>query len=120
MPLSNLQVIHNDRYRIEALLGQGGMGAVYRGMDLSLNIPVAIKENLDGSPYPPRKLNRNISPMAEGAILKAIEVATERRRADGGLSPTGRWRHLLTTGRYIIGVLRLASSGSVVRASYIA
>ena len=79
MPLSNLQVIHNDRYRIEALLGQGGMGAVYRAMDLSLNIPVAIKENLDGSPYPPRKLNRNISPMAEGAILKAIEVATERR-----------------------------------------
>ena len=79
MPLSNLQVIHNDRYRIEALLGQGGMGAVYRGMDLSLNIPVAIKENLDGSPYPPRELNRNISPMAEEAILKAIEVATERR-----------------------------------------
>ena len=79
MPLSNLQVIHNDRYRIEALLGQGGMGAVYRAMDLSLNIPVAIKENLDGSPYPPRELNRNISPMAEEAILKAIEVATERR-----------------------------------------
>jgi hypothetical protein len=79
MPLSNLQVIHNNRYGIDALLGQGGMGAVYRAMDLSLNIPVAIKENLDGSPYPPRELNRNISPMAEEAILKAIEVATERR-----------------------------------------
>jgi hypothetical protein len=28
---------------------------------------------------PPRELNHNISPMAEQAILKAIEVATERR-----------------------------------------
>lgn len=30
-------------YRIDALLGQGGMGAVYRGMDIMLERPVAIK-----------------------------------------------------------------------------
>ncbi|WP_412070366.1 protein kinase domain-containing protein [Rubrivirga sp. IMCC43871] len=30
-------------YRIESLLGQGGMGAVYRGLDLMLDRPVAIK-----------------------------------------------------------------------------
>jgi len=35
-----------SRYRVARLLGQGGMGAVYRGWDLVLNAPVAIKELL--------------------------------------------------------------------------
>jgi len=43
MPLTIGQTIHN-RYRIDALLGQGGMGAVYRAWDTTLNISVAIKE----------------------------------------------------------------------------
>ncbi|MBN1259357.1 MAG: protein kinase [Anaerolineae bacterium] len=37
------------RYRITNLLGQGGMGAVYRAWDMNLDIFVAIKENLDAS-----------------------------------------------------------------------
>ena len=49
MPLFIGQIL-NNRYQIDALLGQGGMGAVYRATDSRLNIVVAIKENLDASP----------------------------------------------------------------------
>ena len=49
MPFTIGQILLN-RYRIDALLGQGGMGAVYRAVDLNLNLVVAVKENRDASP----------------------------------------------------------------------
>jgi len=57
MPLQPGEIL-NDRYRIEEQLGKGGMGAVYLAHDLTLNIKVAVKENLNLNPESERQFRR--------------------------------------------------------------
>jgi hypothetical protein len=64
MRLSIGQLLRNNRYRIDALLGQGGMGAVYRAWDTSLDIPVAVKENLDTSAEAQKQFGREAQLLA--------------------------------------------------------
>ena len=64
MTLSVGQVLEN-RYRVVSLLGQGGMGAVYRAWDLTLRVPVALKENLDLSPVSQQQFEREALLLAQ-------------------------------------------------------
>lgn len=57
-------VLLNNRYRIVSILGQGGMGAVYRAQDEHLDIPVAVKENLFLSEEYTRQFQREASILA--------------------------------------------------------
>jgi serine/threonine-protein kinase len=46
------------RYRLDHLIGKGGMGKVYKGMDQQLHLPVAIKCMQEGLDYSPERLEQ--------------------------------------------------------------
>ncbi len=57
MPLTAGQILQN-RYRIVSLLGQGGMGAVYRAWDTRLDVYVALKEMVPQPGLSPQRLDQ--------------------------------------------------------------
>lgn len=63
MALETGSLLH-DRYRIEGMLGKGGMGAVYIAFDQTLQLRVAVKENLNVGPESERQFHREASLLA--------------------------------------------------------
>ena len=84
MPLATGEILQ-ERYRIERLLGQGGMGAVYLAGDLRLDeTPCAVKENGDTSPEAQRQFK------AEAVILARLSHPNLPRVTDHFVLPSGR------------------------------
>ena len=54
----------SDRYRITGVLGEGGMGAVYKAEDESLSVQVAVKENLISDEVASRQFRREATILA--------------------------------------------------------
>jgi eukaryotic-like serine/threonine-protein kinase len=63
MALEIRSLLHN-RYRIEQIIAQGGMGAIYQAVDESLGVKVAVKENLFSTEESTRQFRREATMLA--------------------------------------------------------
>jgi serine/threonine protein kinase len=87
MTLAIGTVLH-ERYRVESVLAQGGMGSIYRAIDLSLGVPVAVKENLVTTDESTRQFRR------EATILAGLRHPNLPRVTDHFVLP-GQGQYLI-------------------------
>ena len=99
-----------DRYRLDALIGRGGMASVYRGVDLTLGRPVAVKvfaEDAEGIDDAERR-------RSETALLASVSHRALVRLYDAARDPTTGREFLvmeLVDGRDLRETLRLGPIG---------
>jgi eukaryotic-like serine/threonine-protein kinase len=87
MTLELRSLLHN-RYRIEQVIAQGGMGAIYRATDESLGVEVAVKENLFSTEDSTRQFRR------EATILAGLRHSNLPRVTDHFVIP-GQGQYLV-------------------------
>ncbi len=87
MTLELRSLLHN-RYRIEQIIAQGGMGAIYRATDESLGVEVAVKENLFTTEESTRQFRR------EATILAGLRHSNLPRVTDHFVVP-GQGQYLV-------------------------
>ena len=75
--------ILENRYRVDSLLGQGGMGAVYRAWHERLEQWVAIKENSLGTPEARAQFEREAKVLARLHHTNLPNVIDHFVTADG-------------------------------------
>lgn len=73
-----------DRYKIEKIIGQGGMGAIYLAMDMKLERPVAIKMMLS-----PDEINDNKRFQLESKTVAGFSDPHTVRLFDYGITAEG-------------------------------
>ncbi|WP_437730782.1 SUMF1/EgtB/PvdO family nonheme iron enzyme [Sorangium sp. So ce1335] len=84
------------KYRIDAVVGEGGFGVVYRGHHLGLDEPVAVKclKQL-GSLAPAERASFQRMLLDEGRLLHRLSRANagivQALDAGAGVSPSGEW-----------------------------
>jgi serine/threonine protein kinase len=77
----------NGQYELQGLIGQGGLGAVYKALDLNTGQIVAVKlllEDTDNTIFSQQLFEREIK------ILKRVHHPNIVSILDSGMSPTGR------------------------------
>jgi eukaryotic-like serine/threonine-protein kinase len=98
----------SDRYRVDDLIGRGGMASVYRGEDLTLGRPVAIKilerDLASDAAFRTRfRLEaQSASRMSHPAIVRVFDAGEDTRvDADGNTHPEPYIVMELVTGRLL-------------------